>query len=177
MKKRWLADILLLAALWFISPALLRAQALNKRIFSDGANQEILIGYGNREGMEQEPFNRWFDREYSFYQLNDSLINIMEPIRFSDVNITVILGTWCSDSRREVPRFFKVADALKIPEDHVKVIFVDRDKTAPGIDLTNLNIERVPTFIVYVSGKEAGRIVETPEISLEADLKDILKKE
>ncbi|HHJ09814.1 MAG TPA: thioredoxin [Bacteroidetes bacterium] len=176
MKKRLLPDILLLVALWVIVPFLLRAQELNKNIFSAGANQEILIGYGNREGMEQDPFNRWFDQEYSSYQLNDTLIKMMASTCFSDVNITIVLGTWCSDSRREVPRFFKVADALKIPEDHIRVIFVDRDKTSPEINLTKLKIDRVPVFIFYFSGKEAGRIIERPEISLEADMKNILTK-
>ena len=177
MKKRLLPGILFLVTLWLTGPSLLRAQELNKNIFSAGANQEILIGYGTREGMEQEPFNRWFDQEYSAYQLNDTLISMMASIRFSDVYITVVLGTWCSDSRQEVPRFFKVADALKIPENHIRVIFVDRDKTAPGIDLAKLNIERVPTLIFYFSGKETGRIIERPEVSLETDMKNILTKE
>lgn len=39
------------------------------------------------------------------------------------------------------------------------------------------HIERVPTFIVYADGRELGRIVETPEGSLEEHLVKILKSQ
>ena len=39
-----------------------------------------------------------------------------------------------------------------------------------------MNIERVPTFIIYRGEKEIGRIVETPKKSLERDLWNIVKK-
>ena len=178
MKKKtvFLLGIFLFTGGLFVLPSNLRAQELNKRIFSSGANQEILIGYGNREGMEQEPFSRWFDVGYSTYQLNDSLINLIKKMPLSNIYVTIVLGTWCPDSRREVPRFFKDADALKIPDDHIKIIYVDRDKTAPDIDLALLHIERVPTFIFYRHKNELGRIVENPVTSLEGDMKKILTK-
>jgi hypothetical protein len=44
------------------------------------------------------------------------------------------------------------------------------------VELTQARrIERVPTFIVYGDGREIGRIVETPEGSLEEHLVKILK--
>ena len=38
----------------------------------------------------------------------------------------------------------------------------------------SLNIERVPTFIIYRNKNELGRIVEYPETSLEKDMLDIM---
>jgi hypothetical protein len=87
--------------------------------------------------------------------------------------VTVVLGTWCPDSRREVSRFFKVADAMGFPGDHIRVIFVDLHKKAPGIDTDSLRIERVPTFIFSLYGKEAGRIIEVPRGSFEKEMRRI----
>jgi len=44
----------------------------------------------------------------------------------------------------------------------------------PGMDISALKIERVPTFIVYDGIKELGRIIETPAETLEEDLLMIL---
>ncbi len=50
------------------------------------------------------------------------------------------------------------------------MIAVDEDKEAEGDELSDLNIEFIPTFIIYKGDAELGRIVETPEESLETDL-------
>ncbi len=176
MKKKFLTGFLsILMITMFSLPVIAQTRKLNQRIFSEKVNREILIGYGNREGMEQQPFSQWFEKEYNAYQPDDSLLKTLKGTHLSDMNITIVLGTWCPDSRREVPRFFKVADILNIPDDHIKIIYVDRDKTAPGIDLTGLHIERVPTFIFTLYGKEVGRIIETPHGSMEEEFKELCK--
>ncbi len=157
----------------FLIPYSSAAQDLNKRIFSSEAEQEILVGPGNRAGMEKEPFKKWFDQEYGSYQLNDSLVHILKGTHLSDMQVMVILGTWCSDSRREVPRFYKVADGIKIPDDQIKVIYVDRDKKVPADDSLKYSVTRVPTFIFSIYGKEINRIVETPEDSFEKEFKKL----
>ena len=157
-------------------PGLLNAQELNKKVFSQDAGEEILLGEGTRAGMQQEPFKKWFDEEYKAYQVNDSLTGILKGTHLSDMDIMVILGTWCSDSQREVPRFFKVADGIKIPDKHIKLIYVDRDKTVPGMDISKYNLERVPTFIFYLNGKEIYRIVEVPDGSFENEFKRLFDK-
>ena len=55
------------------------------------------------------------------------------------------------------------------------MICVGRDKKAEGTEVDLLDIKYVPTFIVYRNGKEIGRIVESPQTTLEGDLKNILK--
>jgi len=86
------------------------------------------------------------------------------------------MGTWCSDSRREVPRFYKILDSLNFPSAKVKLIMVDRKKEAAEVNIASLNIELVPTMIIYNDGLEIGRIVETPKETLEKDLAAILTK-
>ena len=60
--------------------------------------------------------------------------------------------------------------------ENLKMICVDRDKKAEGTEVGDLNIEFVPTFIIYKNDEEVGRIIEEPKVTLEEDLKQILFK-
>jgi thiol-disulfide isomerase/thioredoxin len=86
----------------------------------------------------------------------------------------VFLGSWCGDTKRELPRFLKIMEFLKFPETKIKLIGVDRTKKAPVYTENIWNIEFVPTFIFLKNGMEIGRIVEQPVASLEQDMKQIL---
>jgi thiol-disulfide isomerase/thioredoxin len=85
------------------------------------------------------------------------------------------MGTWCSDSRREVPRMLKVLDIIGFPKENLSIINVDRNKKGIADEADDLNIELVPTFILYEDEKEIGRIIETPEETLEKDLVRIVE--
>ena len=97
----------------------------------------------------------------------------------SEVVVDIVWGSWCSDSRRELPRYFKILqranelrrmqglDTLPI---RTELIAVDREKAEPAELLEGKTIDLVPTFIVRVGEQEVGRIVETPLGLLEEDL-------
>jgi thiol-disulfide isomerase/thioredoxin len=92
--------------------------------------------------------------------------------------VTIFLGTWCSDSRREVPRFWKAVDiaagaGMDVPF-AVHYIGVDRQKKEPVAPVTNNDIRYVPTFIVHREGREVGRIVEESPHGIEKDLLALL---
>jgi cyclophilin family peptidyl-prolyl cis-trans isomerase/HEAT repeat protein len=80
--------------------------------------------------------------------------------------IGVYLGTWCSDSQREIPRFLRILQLAEqnhgtsIPVDWVAI---DRSKREPAALVEGKSIELVPTFIYYRHGEEIGRIVERSE--------------
>ncbi len=78
--------------------------------------------------------------------------------------------------REKYLRFFKVLNEAGYNDKRVKVIAVDKNKEAVVVNVKDMNIERVPTFIIYRGEKEIGRIVETPKKSLERDLWNIVKK-
>ena len=54
------------------------------------------------------------------------------------------------------------------------VIAVNKNKKAEGTDVDILNIEKVPTIIFFKNGEELGRIIETPNESLEKDMLKII---
>ena len=82
------------------------------------------------------------------------------------------MGTWCGDSKRETPRFYKILELADFEMKDFELVTVNRSKKTPDNLQAGLNIFKVPTFIFYKDGKEIGRYVEYARVSLE---KDILK--
>ena len=92
--------------------------------------------------------------------------------------VTVYLGTWCSDSRRELSRFWRaVDDAGGEVAFALGYVGVNRDKDRPAEHLDGLGLEYVPTFVVEVGGTETGRIVEESPNGIEHDLAALLRGE
>ena len=89
--------------------------------------------------------------------------------------VTVYLGTWCGDSRREVPRFWKALDAMggSAPF-QVRYVGIDRHKQEPAADVGRDGVLYLPTFIVRRDGREVGRVVETSPHGIESDLLALL---
>lgn len=146
---------------------------LNKMVIDEKSNKPMLIGICNREDFTKDTsFSWWFEAEYDYYQPEDSIIRL---INLDSIKIICVMGTWCSDSRREVPHFYKILDMLKFDEKNLRVYCVDRKKQAEGYDIDQFVIERVPTFIFYKNDSEIGRIIETPQETLERDLLKIIQ--
>lgn len=76
------------------------------------------------------------------------------------VTVLLIMGTWCPDSKREVPRYFVVMDAAGMPDSVLTMVGVDRSKKDPEGLTEKWAITRVPTFVFFRGGKEIGRFVE-----------------
>ena len=134
-----------------------------------------LLGYFNPVQLKREPHSVWFYKGYDEYQPAQEAINSLNGINREGLTIKIVLGTWCPDSRREVPRFMKVIDTWKFPSDLVTFIGVDNEKNSPIGGYEEMNIQRVPTFIIYKNNIETGRIIENPATSLEQDMVNILR--
>jgi len=117
----------------------------------------------------------WFDRNFNEYEPDAKAVSHLSGV-ISDVNVICYLGTWCSDSKREVPRFFKALKEAGLPDSVVTMIGVDRQKFSLDGSSMVYRIERVPTFIFFRNGVEVGRIVESPHESLERDMLNLLGK-
>ena len=95
-----------------------------------------------------------------------------------DYEIVIVMGSWCGDSKEQVPRFYKIMDSFDFPESNIRLLCVDKKKTAQNYEeeISDYNISFVPTFIFFRDGKELGRIIETPVESLEKDWLKIIEK-
>jgi thiol-disulfide isomerase/thioredoxin len=135
--------------------------------------QGYLLGTANKASFKDESFNYWFDSRYEEFETNKDIISKLKPI-LKDFTIIGFMGTWCGDSRREVPKFYKILDETGFNQNNFKLICVDRSKTTPDHKEKGLNIIRVPTFIFYKEGKEIGRFVEYPRETIEEDILKIV---
>ncbi len=130
--------------------------------------EEILVGTISRTELEKKPYGDWFLETYKDYNIDSTQVKNLDSL-LSGVKIKTFMGTWCSDSQREVPAFYKIMDQANANFDKLTLIAVTRDKDTPQGLEDGLNITNVPTFIFTKDDKELGRIVEYPIESLEKD--------
>lgn len=139
---------------------------------------KILYGACTKDSLTIEPFGKWFNANYDSYQPNATTITTLKKQSFDNISIKVFFGTWCGDSKREVPRFLKLLSAISFPDKKVQLIALGGSdslvKQSPQHEEAGLGIFRVPTFIIYRNGTEINRINEFPVFSLEKDLLGIL---
>ena len=89
--------------------------------------------------------------------------------------MTVVLGTWCGDSKEFVPRVLKSVRAASNPNIAVRLVALDNEFLQPQEVIGGRRIINVPTIIVESDGRELGRITETPAgATAEEDLAAIL---
>lgn len=124
-------------------------------------------------GRVTEVFPEWRDRVEAVDVDSDDAeaLGEVEP----GAEVTVYFGTWCGDSRREVPRLWKALRSAggDVPFS-VDYIALDRDFEAGDVSLEGKEIQYVPTFVVERDGEEVGRIVESAPDKLERDLRALL---
>jgi len=154
------------------------SQSTNTLVIDDKGNEKLL-GKINREALTVNSFKEWFVPNHTNYFVNTKVAEIIKD-DLKNYQIKAFLGTWCGDSKREIPRFFKLLDAVNFPESQLEVIAVDSTpmtyKQSPSGEEKGLNIHRVPTFIFYKDGKEVNRIVEFPKETLERDIMNIVSQ-
>ena len=150
------------------------------QVSKDNNGDPMLLGICTEEGLKQPPYGNWFNTNYSAYQVDTSIAETMKGKLLSK-RFLIFMGTWCSDSKREVPCMFKILDYCGIPSSQIRLITLsdlESDyKQSPRHEEKGLNIHRVPDLIVFSGNKELGRIIESPVNSLEKDLFEIVNDE
>jgi len=159
--------------LFIVFSGQLIGQELNKIIVDPKLDKEILIGKCDRQGLNSDVFKTYFSEGYNTYKPDENTIKQLKK-KIRDVDIVIVMGTWCGDSREQVPAFYKILDDLGVKKSNITLICVDRSLTAGDVDISKYSIQRVPTFIFYKKGREQGRIVESPTSTLEKDMLLIL---
>ena len=139
-----------------------------------------LLGNCSLSQLEKEPFSAWYAKNFATYEPNTQVLEALKKTNPSKYTMKIFFGSWCGDSKRELPKMTKLLEKLSFPQKNLILIGVDDStevyKQSPQRQEAGLNIFRVPTFIIYENNKEVGRIVEYPTETMERDLLQIFSK-
>ncbi len=154
------------------SPELVSEPKPNKSQVEE--QKDMLLGDFTKEELKQKPFSTWFEPRYEEFTPDpESMSAIQENI--GDYQIKVLMGTWCGDSKREVPKLIKILDEANYNYEKLELHAVDYNKTTPSKIEEDLDVQMVPTIIFYKDGKEVNRFVEYPQgESIEEDIAKIV---
>jgi hypothetical protein len=151
--------------------ALCAALGMTARAQDNGG--KVLTGPVSLENILDLP--GWFGAEFINYKPDQSVMDVL-PGHLRGADIVVVLGTWCDDSKREVPKLYRILQMIRdFDPSHITMIGVDQNKVSPGGEQARWNITKVPTIILLKEGKELGRIEEAPMGLLERDMLGLLK--
>ncbi|HET8854840.1 MAG TPA: thioredoxin family protein [Salinimicrobium sp.] len=134
------------------------------------------VGEINTYDLKTDFHADWYNSRFEAFQPDAETLAVIED-NIEDYEIKVFMGTWCPDSRREVPKLFKILDEVGYDLDKVTMYGVDRRKTTPDHLEQTYAIKRVPTIIFFKNGEEVNRIVEYPRETLEKDIAAIITGE
>ncbi|MGB5364199.1 MAG: thioredoxin family protein [Aureibaculum sp.] len=136
----------------------------------------LLIGLIIKEDLQKQPYADWFETNYNDYKIDTAVVKKIKE-HLNGVSIKAFMGTWCEDSRYEIPQFYKVMEAAGFNDSVLELIAVDRSKKTPDNLHEGLDIIYIPTFIFFKNNKEIGRFVEYPRETLEKDILKIISGE
>ncbi|MBO9202742.1 MULTISPECIES: thioredoxin family protein [Niastella] len=144
---------------------------------TDKKGNLILLGKCTRERLAQPPFDVWYTKNFSTYTVDSNTASQIKHL-LRNKRFLLFMGTWCGDSRREVPRIYKILDYCEVKPSQIQLITLNNSDTAykksPGHEEQGLNIRRVPTLLIFENQREVGRVVESPVTSLEKDIMAIV---
>ena len=143
------------------------------RIESHGT--KIVIGKFTKSLLESDSSFSWYQHNYDSFTPDSASIAYLSTAAHN-IHFIVVGGTWCGDTKHELPKFFKTISLSHIPEANIEMYGVDRSKKSKDGLTEKYGITNVPTFILFSDGIEVGRIVESTKIGMEFDLAGLLKR-
>ena len=142
---------------------------------------EPMIGELSVDELKETDQTEWFMKNYRRYSPDKKKVEALKnALPDRNVEFKVFFGTWCPDSRREVPRIVKIFDRIGLEEDRFSLIGVNQFKELPKAYAERsdkINLDRVPTLIYYKNDEEVNRYVEFARVSLLEDLLLIVQEE
>ena len=140
------------------------------------AERPVLLGHIQREQVEAAVPD-WVEAEVASAP-DGEVVKRLAAVA-PGATVTVFLGSWCGDSRREVSRFWRVLDQIAGQAGGetpfaITYVGVDHAKKEPAELVSGNDLRYVPTFIVRRDGREVGRIVESAPHGIERDLLSLL---
>lgn len=162
MKHLRLAVVVLFVAGLAVGPGSLRGQARRTPILEGWISADSLF----------TAIPKW-QSLYEDFEPDSLAVRALKAWNL-DHEVLVFFGSWCGDSRREVPRFLKTVDVIQNPHVRYRLYALNRSKRDDAGLAERYDVSRVPTFIVLENGEELGRIVERPRYGVERDWVGVL---
>lgn len=149
-------------------------------IFSSFSQEtEKIVIVGKFSWLEWKERAGWADFNAPEYIINTlKADSISYYYQNNNIKFIIFSGSWCGDSKTEVPKMFKLFETAIIPADSISLYGLDREKQESSGTALKYQIQRVPTLIILINNKEAGRIIEfpRPNYTWEDEILEILKK-
>lgn len=164
--------IYIIIALLLVSCAVHRST----KVLATKDHSDNLVGIATKNHFLQAPYKSWFVSNYEEHLPEASSVKELKQL-IKGVKIKAFMGTWCGDSKREIPKFYKLLDAINFNYKNLQLVAVNRSKKTPDKLEKGYHIKRVPTFIFYKKGEEIGRFVEYAVENMEKDFIKILKED
>lgn len=141
----------------------------------DSAGNKMLVGRINEKVLANDSAFRWFYYGVNNYKPDPAWTKYVNFYRDS-FDVVVFAGTWCLDSKRLLPQFYRVMMASSYPLSRIKLYGVDHQLRALGDESNQFHVSKTPTFIFLHDGKEIGRITDKLQRGMDADIVSILQR-
>ncbi|MCS7027286.1 MAG: thioredoxin family protein [Bacteroidia bacterium] len=139
-----------------------------------GCNKQYLSGYLTEEQYFKEV--KWkvkVDTVYRYKKANKEILSALAQVKDS-VDVLIFFGTWCSDSKKWVPRLLSIKESLPVKQ--YTFIAIDTTKKDEKLWVKKYGVKKVPTIIFLRDNQELGRIVEKPKKGLENNIYRIVSE-
>ncbi|GAB1448864.1 MAG: thioredoxin family protein [Bacteroidia bacterium] len=133
-------------------------------------NETIWIGKIQKKNLLNNKLFPWFQPAYSQFKIEH-----IDSIKRDNWKASIVAGTWCSDTQRELPKWIKILEARNIPLSNVQIILVDHSKSNPWFYSWAADITSIPAILFYSNGKEIGRLIEQTGDKTEHEFDSILR--
>lgn len=137
------------------------------------AQSHELVGPISKEQIIQH--DRIYEIYIERYQPDSTAVNYLSALT-DTVELVVFIGSWCRESKKHIPPLMKTLELAKAKNLSVRYVAVNAQKNSPGKFLKKFNIKYIPTVVVLNTDNELGRIVEEPQMPIELELVEILRK-
>ena len=148
-----------------------------RRVPSSQVKNEVLVGEIERNDLLSPPHASWFNSNFDRYRPEKEDLDLIVSNLPGIDSIKIFMGTWCIDSRREVPKFFKLLKWADYDLAKVYISSLKLNKTAPNDPQDSFDVIMIPTFIFYKEGRELNRFVEYPRETFEKDIAKIVSQQ
>lgn len=141
----------------------------------DSVGNKVLMGPINEQLLANDSAFRWFFTGVNSYNPDNAWVRYISFYRDS-FDVVAFVGTWCEDSKRLLPQFYRVMMAASYPMSRIKLYGLDHALKGKGGAERTYDVNKVPSFILLHNGKEIGRITDHLQRSMEADMVSLLQR-